>query len=176
VLRRGDERLRIALSQLTRAWMRMAREEARELGLSVPQLMLLGTLREAGTVPVSRWADAIGSSLSAATGLLDRLESERYVTRGHGREDRRQVLISLTPRGRKLADRLSTEFQRRWSAYTVPIPSDQLEAAASVLERLVGRLDLAETEESFGEPRCDAESASRGPTAGLRGPKAAQRS
>ncbi len=145
-----EEQLWNSVSRLTRGWLRLAREEARSLGLSLPQLVLLGLLRESGTVPVSRWAEAIGSSPSAATGLLDRLESEGYVSRAHGGSDRRQVLVALTPNGRKLADRLTSEVRRRWRSYLARIPADQLRAAGPILERFAEDMDAV----GGGSPGC----------------------
>lgn len=149
----AEERLWAAVTQVTREWVRLAKEEARTLGLSLPQLMLLGTLRDVGTVPVARWADMIGSSPSAATGLLDRLESEGYVARAHGGQDRRQVLVSLTPKGRRLGERLKGEFRDRWRVLSEGLSTDQLDRASEVLERIVSRMEPSADCASAAAPR-----------------------
>ncbi len=38
--------------------------------------------------------------------LIDRMEAHGYIRRIRGREDRRQVLVSLQPRGAKLLERV----------------------------------------------------------------------
>jgi DNA-binding MarR family transcriptional regulator len=43
-----------------------------------------------------------------ATSLVDALEAEGYVGRRHDDKDRRSVLVSLTPAGRRLLDRLGS--------------------------------------------------------------------
>ena len=138
--RTPDERLAEGVSRLARGWMRLGREGARNLGLSAPQLFLLNGLREMGSVPVLRWVDEMGASPSAMTGLLDGLESAGFVSRSHGVEDRRQVLVSLTPSGRRLADRLQSEFRVRWKQYCEGIPGRDLDRVSETLERITSRM------------------------------------
>ena len=107
------------------------------MGLSLPQLFLIGGLKETGPIPVSRWVELVGSSPSAATGLLDGLEAAGFLARSHDPLDRRQVLIALTPQGQRLSFRLYTEMRRSFTAYCDGIPGDELRAAAATLERVV---------------------------------------
>jgi DNA-binding MarR family transcriptional regulator len=138
--RSPEARLQQATAQLIRAWVRQAREEGRTLGLSLPQLFLLGGLRDAGRIPVTRWVEMIGVSPSATTSLLDGLEGAGYVQRTHDREDRRQVLISLTTEGHRLADRFQAKFAREWRVLCEGIPPRDLDTAAATLERIGGRM------------------------------------
>lgn len=142
------DRLSETVGRVARGWIRIGREEARGLGLSLPQLFLLRGVRELGPFPATRWADLIGSSPSALTGLLDGLEDGGYVQRTHDEADRRQVLISLTPKGRTLADRLKAEFQARWRTYCSGIPPPRLDAAADVLGLILARMGPVAAEES----------------------------
>jgi len=123
--------------------MRLGREEARALGLSLPQAILLRSLRETGPTPVTHWVGVAGVSPSTATSLLDGLEAEGYIVRTHDRSDRRQVLISLTNAGRRVSERLMEEFRRRWVAFCEEIPSARLDSAAVTLERIAGRMASA---------------------------------
>jgi DNA-binding MarR family transcriptional regulator len=138
------EPLSETVTQLTRGWVRFARERARALGLTLPQLFLLGGLRELGTIPVNRWVERMGTSPSATTALLDGLEATGYVRRTHDAVDRRQVLVSLTPNGRKIAERLKHVFRDRWKALCEDIPERELEAATATLAKIVRRLGADE--------------------------------
>lgn len=138
------EKLSETVSRLTRGMMRLAREHARDVGLSLPQLFLLRGLREEGRIPVSRWVDIMGVSPSAATSLLDGLEEQGYVQRTHDAKDRRQVLVSLTPKGRRLSEQVQAEFRRKWRSLCDEIPAGELEVAAATLERIGARLNPAE--------------------------------
>lgn|GEM_PF-2958337 len=128
------------MAKLTRGLLRQGREEARTLGLTLPQLFLLAGLREMGRIPVTRWAETTGVSPSAATALLDGLEVAGYIARSHDSTDRRQVLVSLTAHGRAQARRLDAQYQAKWRSWCTAIPASQLNAASATIDRIVARL------------------------------------
>ncbi len=137
-----EERLLAATSRIARGWIRSGREEARSLDLSLAQLVLLRGLRERGPAPAVRWAEMVGASPSALTGLLDALESEGYVRRLRGTSDRRQVVVALTPAGRRLTERLARRYRLRWRAYCAGKSAASLAAAARTLADIADRMEL----------------------------------
>jgi DNA-binding MarR family transcriptional regulator len=72
--------------------------------VSFPQFFLLGHLCSHGELGMSRIAELMGHSTPAATGLVQRLEKLGYVERSPGREDRRKVTVSATPKGVRLVE------------------------------------------------------------------------
>lgn len=78
---------------------------AKQAGLEPQQYLLLLAIRG---LPVGQEASirTLAERLSlrhhSTVELIDRMEARGYVKRLRGREDRRQVLISLQPRGEKL--------------------------------------------------------------------------
>ena len=54
-------------------------------------------LAEPGPVTPGRLAELTGLTAGAITGVLDRLEKAKFVVREHDREDRRRILVRLTP-------------------------------------------------------------------------------
>jgi DNA-binding MarR family transcriptional regulator len=137
----SEERLSRAVARTARGWMRLGREEARALELTLPQVMLMHALNEVGPLPATRWAELVGSSPSASTGLLDGLEAAGYVRREHDRTDRRLVLVSLTASGRAVVRRLVAAHRRRWRSLCRGIPEGRLAAAAGTLDEIVERLE-----------------------------------
>jgi DNA-binding MarR family transcriptional regulator len=79
-------------------------ERLLRLGISMAQLNILYTLRRSGEMPMSRLADVLNVSLSSATGLIDRLEERGYIERTRVPEDRRIVMVHLTPTGIQMID------------------------------------------------------------------------
>jgi DNA-binding MarR family transcriptional regulator len=76
-----------------------------KLGVSMTHLHILTLVKHHGAMPMSRLADLLDVSLSNATGLIDRLEDRGYVERVRVPDDRRVVLVQLTP----AADRVLEE-------------------------------------------------------------------
>ena len=139
--RTPESRLHETTAHLMRGWMRLAREDARDLGLTVQQLLLLGGLIQMGVIPATRWAELVGASPSTATGLLDGLESAGLVRRVHATEDRRQVLVVLTAKGQRIAERLARDRRQKWRGYCHGIPANDLDSTSTTLAKILERID-----------------------------------
>ena len=69
------------------------------LGISMTQLHVMHLLERHGEIAMSRLAEMLDVSDSAATGLIDRIEERGFVERIRVPEDRRIVLVRITPVG-----------------------------------------------------------------------------
>jgi DNA-binding MarR family transcriptional regulator len=82
---------------------------AKQAGLEPQQYLLLLAIRglpERQEATISALADRLSLRHHSTVELLDRMEARGYVKRIRGREDRRQVLVSLQPRGEKLLEKV----------------------------------------------------------------------
>ncbi len=82
---------------------------ARLAGLEPQQYLMLLAIRGLApeTAPkIQIFADRLALKHHSAVELVDRLEQRGYVKRTRSREDRREVLVSLLPRGEKLLERV----------------------------------------------------------------------
>jgi DNA-binding MarR family transcriptional regulator len=70
---------------------------AERLGVNATDHRCLDLLDQRGPMTAGALAEALGLSRSAVTTVLDRLEQRRYVRRGPNPDDRRQVVVALTP-------------------------------------------------------------------------------
>jgi DNA-binding MarR family transcriptional regulator len=135
----------VATDQFAAAWERFFRTTRRlrsragkhDLeGLSLPQYHLLEILREADELTVGVLAEAAGVAAPTATRMLDCLARKGYVERRHSEEDRRAVLVSLTPSGRVAVEgaheRVSAWRRRVYDA----LEPEERERAAALLTRL----------------------------------------
>ena len=105
-------------------------------GLSLPQYHLLEALRDEDELTVGVLAEAAGVAPPTATRMLDCLVRDGYVTRRHSEDDRRSVLISLTPSGRvavQAAHEQVNAWRRRVFESLEPAEREQ---AAALLTRL----------------------------------------
>ena len=73
------------------------------LGLTYPQYLVMLVLWERDDIPVKEIGDKLLLDSGTLTPLLKRLEAAGLIKRIRSRQDERQVLISLTPRGHKPA-------------------------------------------------------------------------
>jgi DNA-binding MarR family transcriptional regulator len=97
------------LRHLIRRFLQEGDSTAKQAGLEPQQYLLLLAIRG---LPVGQEASirALADRLSlrhhSTVELIDRMEARGYVKRMRGTQDRRQVLISLQPRGEKLLEKV----------------------------------------------------------------------
>ena len=84
----------------------IASERLVRQGISMTQLHVMHLLQGHGEMPMSRLAEMLDVSLSNATGLIDRVEERGVVERVRIAEDRRMVMVRLTPLGRETLDEI----------------------------------------------------------------------
>ncbi len=81
--------------------------------ISFAQFFLLSYLSTSRELTMTDIARKMGHSTAAATGLVDRLEKLGYMERTHAIDDRRKVLVRITPKGLDIVSRLRDELQGR---------------------------------------------------------------
>jgi DNA-binding MarR family transcriptional regulator len=97
------------LRHLIRKFVQEGDVTAKQAGLEPQQYLLLLAIRglPAGQeATISTLADRLSLRHHSTVELIDRMEAHGYVKRIRGREDRRQVLVSLQARGAKLLERV----------------------------------------------------------------------
>lgn len=119
-------------------------------GVRLAGLRALRVLRDLGTVPISRFAEAVDIPRSTATGVVDRLVERGVIERAYDAVDRRMINIRVTPRGlAALEDRALLDESVVGKRIRALAPEEQ-HLLADLLEHLVG--DSATTTVREHEP------------------------
>ena len=101
-----------------------------EIGLTYPQYLVMMVLWEQDNMPVNDIAKRLYLETNTVTPLLKRMEAEGFIARRKGEKDARQVIVSLTPKGRKLEEKASC----------VPYQMGQAVACRSITEKTAPEL------------------------------------
>lgn len=113
-----------------------SREIARLTSLTLPQLVVLQSIRALGEVSTSAISRDVSMSPPTVVAVLDRLEAQGMVVRYRSTMDRRIVHARLTDQGREALTTapglLRTDALLRWSALSL----DQKQALADAMELL----------------------------------------
>jgi DNA-binding MarR family transcriptional regulator len=75
------------------------------MGLTYPQYLVMLVLWESDGLTVSEIGARLFLDHPTLTPLLKRLEATKLITRQRSAQDERQVIVTLTPAGRKLRDK-----------------------------------------------------------------------
>ncbi len=123
-----------------RVFARMLRE--RGIEINPAQGRILFVLWEEGPMTIHELAKRAGLVKSTLTSTLDRLEAQGQVVRVRGDEDRRKIMIELTPKNQamhKLYEQVSKEmvglFYRGFTASEIAVFESNLERILSNLAR-----------------------------------------
>jgi DNA-binding MarR family transcriptional regulator len=82
--------------------------EERVAELPPAQMRALLTIEQAGSLNLSRLAEALGATASAASRLCDRMQAAGLLTRGRSAASRREIVLVPTEAGRQLAEWVRT--------------------------------------------------------------------
>jgi DNA-binding MarR family transcriptional regulator len=106
-----------------------------ELELTMPQMRIICVLRQ-GAQRMGNIASGLGSSLSSATSMVDRLVDKGLVERRSDPEDRRVVQCRLTPRGAAEVERFWRFERESIEAMVQPLTLAQLKIVVHAIELL----------------------------------------
>jgi MarR family transcriptional regulator, organic hydroperoxide resistance regulator len=104
--------------------------------LTLAQYYMLFPLTGEAALPVSRLAHYAGVAAPTATRMIDSLERSGLVRRERTHDDRRTVLISLTPTGHELMGRKQQELARRRRTLYERLEPDEREPSERLLRHL----------------------------------------
>lgn len=123
-----------------------------DIELTMPQLRALGYLAPAPR-RMSELATFLGSSLSATTSLVERLEGKGLAARRHDPIDRRVVMCQLTAAGQALMDRFWRMQQRQLEVVADILTGAELARVVEAMELMATALERdAEARDGAGQP------------------------
>ncbi|HEV2095586.1 MAG TPA: MarR family transcriptional regulator [Chthoniobacterales bacterium] len=109
-IRADAERLSHIILEMQRCFVLHLCKELAPGNVSFPQFFLLAALDHKEVLTMSAIAQKMGHTTAAASGLVARLENLGYVVRSSAREDRRKVMVCITPKGTTLVRRIREEM------------------------------------------------------------------
>jgi MarR family transcriptional regulator, lower aerobic nicotinate degradation pathway regulator len=112
-------------------------EESAGLDITPPQHAVLAVIAQQPGLDQSAIAEEIGVDRATLASVVARLEAAGFVRRTICKTDRRQKLLSLTPRGRTILTRMQEPVQRAQERILEPLAARDREQFLKLLNRLV---------------------------------------
>jgi len=137
----NDAKTARALQVVARALGRLGRERARAGDVTPQQAEALQLIAERGAMSTSSLAMLLGIDPSTASRNLAGLERGGYIVRRRGADDGRQTDVRLTPRGRRTAEAVTTEWGSAYASLFDRLPRGERQRIADALETLARVLD-----------------------------------
>jgi DNA-binding MarR family transcriptional regulator len=108
----------------------------KEMNVTGPQGMLMGTLAHFGEMKVSDLSDKLGLSNSTVSAMVDRLEVQGLVERTRSTEDRRVVYVKVTSEFQKISRERFHVIEKMFEAMMSKATSEELDEILIGLETL----------------------------------------
>jgi len=107
-----------------------------DLDVTAIQFAVLVAIRDGGILPLTRVGAATAIDPATLRGVISRLSERDLITSQHDEEDRRQRLVSLTPAGRDLVDRLLPDAMEITRETLSPLNPAEILAVGFLLKKL----------------------------------------
>lgn len=113
---------------------------ARKLGLNITDWECLSLISIKGVAKPTELARYTGLTSGSMTAMLDRLEKAQFIRRKTNPEDRRSVLIEITPEWTETAAPLVRSVQQAHAELIAGYSDQELETIADFLMRFTGNV------------------------------------
>jgi len=123
----------------------------KDLNLTAPQGMLIGILVRKGQMKVSDLSEQMALSNSTVSGIIDRLEKNKFVERKRSEEDRRVVMVDVTEDFRKEAKERFKTVEDSLAGVLKLATSEEAEEVIKGLETLDRLLNKAKNDNNIKE-------------------------
>jgi DNA-binding MarR family transcriptional regulator len=123
--------------QLVRALRTFDRQAQSRFGVGAAQMFILHVLQHDGELSMNELADRTATDQSSVSLAVGKLVADEYVRRSVSEEDRRQVRLSLTPKGRALVKRSPPAAQERIMESVQAMPRASRAQLMTLLDQLM---------------------------------------
>lgn len=100
------------------------------------QFFILVSLHAKGGCTMSEIAAHLRVSMPTVTGLINRLVESKYIRRVSSAEDRRQIVIELTPKANKFLKEFLSIIAKRWVDVLSVLDDKELQQFHSIIDKL----------------------------------------
>jgi DNA-binding MarR family transcriptional regulator len=137
-----DLRVLSAIRRIIRSVGFYSKRLASAHGVTVPQLICLTKITQAGSITIKGLAETVYLSPSTLVGIVDRLEDAGLASRERSRTDRRLVAIRATPKGVRLVAEAPSPLQDKLLQALGRLSDLEQLAIAVSLERVVDLMEI----------------------------------
>jgi DNA-binding MarR family transcriptional regulator len=137
-----------ALRRIIRAIDLQSRALVQQCGLTGPQLQLLKELGRRDDRGLGEVARALHLSQATITGIVDRLEAKKLISRLRDPTDKRRIRVVLTDSGKQLLESAPPVLQEHFTAALQGLADWEQHQILSSLQRVVALMEARELETS----------------------------
>ncbi|WKB52457.1 homoprotocatechuate degradation operon regulator HpaR [Eleftheria terrae] len=135
-----------ALLRAREAVMRYFRPNLKLAGVTEQQWRVIRTLSQHGEMEIGRIAEACSIPGPSLTGVLERMERDDWIKRFRISTDQRKVVVELTPKSRRLVDKMASRVDARYQEIESQLGPQVLGRLLELLDRVAALPDPGQIE------------------------------
>jgi DNA-binding MarR family transcriptional regulator len=143
-----EQQVLVTLRKIIRAMDIYSRHLRKTVGLTVPQLLLLQTIRDLGAVSISTLSSEVSLSPATVTSIIDRLVARELIRRERSALDKRIVHAVLTEVGETVLDTGPTPLQEEFSEKFAELRDWEKSMIITALQRVAVLMNAEEIDAS----------------------------
>lgn len=136
-------RIMNSLRELNQSFFQATRKDAEAFGVTRTQLMAMKILKNNPTISLGELSERMHSSPSTASGIVDRLVQAGLIVRDRTKQDRRSIVLKLTPEGERLLDLTSERIKGRLAPLMQQLPEEDVQHLLRIHGQIVNMLQQA---------------------------------
>lgn len=151
----NNKKLEIArlFTDINHSIKRGMRKSFEEVGITMPQGLVIATLITHGEMKISELGNKINLSNSTISGIVDRLEKQGLVARMRSSEDRRIVYVKVTPKFKEMHKGFHQKAEASFEGLLSQGTPEELEQILEGMQALK-RILLRKTQTEKGSSGC----------------------
>ncbi len=139
-MRPFERSLPMQLMLAREAVMQRFRPHLNARGLTDQQWRIIRAANEVDSIEIADLGRACCLHAASLSRILPKLESDGLLARRNSTSDQRRIIVSLTPKGRRLFAEVAPESEAIYSALARDIGPDRLDQIYSLLDEVIGIL------------------------------------
>lgn len=116
----------------------------RNYGLTGPQLVILQELSKSEAISIGELAKIVSIGQATVTGILNRLEQRKLITRRRSRKDKRKIFVKATKGGKAIIRKAPPPIQITFMDHFSNLLDWEQNMIVSALQRIVSMMDASE--------------------------------
>lgn len=138
----ASEQILISLRRIIRAVDLHSRDLAKNYGVTGPQLVVLREALQGRESTIGQIARNVSLSAATVTDIIARLEKNGYAQRIRSTQDKRRVIVMVTPQGETIIKQTPPLLQERLSEKFAQLEDWEQTLILSSLQRIVSMLEV----------------------------------
>ena len=142
--KKSDLQLAIVMSRFIQRIIILDRNEKACHGVTLSQHYMIDALYRKNILTMNELSKELNLAMSTSTRIIDILVRDGIVSRHPSESDRRKVNITLTEKGREIAEKLNACTQQFWANILNAIPDEKKKQISANMKMMLNALDAAQ--------------------------------